>query len=93
MIKTEESELEQLKKHSLVVADTGDSTLIDQYQPEDSTTNPSLILQVAQKSDFADLLLMATKFGLKNFGHFCAPVTRSKKKVEASPVEWSEMSP
>ena len=42
-------ELDQLKKHSLVVADTGDFNLIEKYQPEDSTTNPTLILQVSKK--------------------------------------------
>lgn len=32
-IKVDESELEQLKRHSLVVADTGDFNLIEKYQP------------------------------------------------------------
>jgi transaldolase len=39
----------KLKQHTLVVADTGDFNLIEKYHPEDSTTNPSLILQVAKK--------------------------------------------
>jgi len=65
--KTEESELDQLKRHSLVVADTGDFNLIEKFQPEDSTTNPSLLLQVAKKPDFADILVNSIEFGLKNF--------------------------
>lgn len=35
--------LEQLKKHTVVVADTGDFNLIQTFKPQDSTTNPSLI--------------------------------------------------
>lgn len=66
-IKVDESELEQLKRHSLVVADTGDFNLIEKYQPEDSTTNPTLILQVAKRPDFQDILLESVEFGLRFF--------------------------
>jgi len=38
-------QLQQLKKHSLVVADTGDLEAIRRYQPQDATTNPSLLLK------------------------------------------------
>lgn len=37
--------LEGLRKYSLVVADTGDLEAIQRYQPQDATTNPSLILK------------------------------------------------
>nr|WP_297458903.1 transaldolase [uncultured Halomonas sp.] len=39
------SQLEALKRLSLVVADTGDLEAIRRYQPHDATTNPSLILK------------------------------------------------
>lgn len=39
------SQLQQLKQHSLVVADTGDLEAIRRYQPQDATTNPSLLLK------------------------------------------------
>ncbi|AQQ66924.1 transaldolase [Microbulbifer agarilyticus] len=42
------NKLEQLKKRSLVVADTGDIEAIRRYQPQDATTNPSLLLKAAQ---------------------------------------------
>ena len=38
------NKLEQLKSMTLVVADTGDLDAISQYQPQDATTNPSLLL-------------------------------------------------
>ena len=40
--------LEQLRKMTVVVADTGDFESIAQYQPRDATTNPSLIYKAAQ---------------------------------------------
>ena len=49
------------------MADTGDFNLIEQYQPEDSTTNPTLILQAAKNPDFANIIDSSIDFGLKNF--------------------------
>lgn len=37
--------LEALRRHTTVVADTGDVASIARYQPRDATTNPSLILK------------------------------------------------
>jgi transaldolase len=41
------TQLEQLRKITTVVADTGDITAIAKYKPEDATTNPSLLLKAA----------------------------------------------
>jgi transaldolase len=41
------SQLSSLAQMTTVVADTGDIEAIKQYQPEDATTNPSLILKAA----------------------------------------------
>ncbi|XUO83761.1 transaldolase [Halomonas sp. KM007] len=43
--------LSQLKEMTTVVADTGDLEAIRRFQPEDATTNPSLILQAAQQEE------------------------------------------
>lgn len=40
--------LSSLRKMTTVVAATGDITAIKRYQPQDATTNPSLILNAAQ---------------------------------------------
>ena len=37
--------LESLKRYTTVVADTGDFESIAEYEPQDATTNPSLIYQ------------------------------------------------
>ncbi|WP_375055444.1 transaldolase [Zobellella sp. DQSA1] len=51
--------LTQLRKLTTVVADTGDIDAIRKYQPQDATTNPSLILKAAQIPEYAPLLAEA----------------------------------
>ncbi|MDF3013981.1 MAG: transaldolase [Cellvibrio sp.] len=50
------SKLEQLKKFTDVVADTGDIEAIRLYKPVDATTNPSLVYKAAQMPQYQDLL-------------------------------------
>ena len=50
------NQLDALKKHTTVVADTGDFKQLAQFQPQDATTNPSLILKAVQKPEYAPLL-------------------------------------
>lgn len=50
------NQLEQLKQHTKVVADTGDFESMKEYTPLDATTNPSLILQAAGKSEYKHLV-------------------------------------
>jgi transaldolase len=53
---TSENQLDQLKKFTVVVADTGDFSTLKQYAPRDATTNPSLILKVADKPEYSFIL-------------------------------------
>ncbi|MCX7815454.1 MAG: transaldolase [Tepidimonas ignava] len=50
------NQLDALKRHTTVVADTGDFLQIAQFQPRDATTNPSLILKSVRKPEYAPLL-------------------------------------
>jgi len=50
------TQLDTLKKFTTVVADTGDFRQLAQFQPQDATTNPSLILKAVQKAEYAPLL-------------------------------------
>ena len=50
------NQLDALKQFTTVVADTGDFKQLAQFQPQDATTNPSLILKAVQKSEYAPLL-------------------------------------
>src|ERR1043165_9380708 len=53
---TKFSQLDQLKKFTKVVADTGDFESMRAYKPQDATTNASLILAAAQKPEYAALV-------------------------------------
>jgi transaldolase len=48
--------LEQLKQYSIVVADTGDFAGIKKFQPQDATTNPSLIAKAATMPEYRGLV-------------------------------------
>lgn len=56
------SKLDSLKEMTKVVADTGDINSIAKYKPIDATTNPSLILDAAQKQEYKPLIDEAIKF-------------------------------
>jgi transaldolase len=56
--------LEQLKqvnyiikdKYTVIVADTGDISLIKKSKPQDATTNPSLLVKSSEQTEYAHLL-------------------------------------
>ncbi|KAL0089439.1 transaldolase [Phycomyces blakesleeanus] len=56
------SVLDQIKKFTTIVADSGDFETIAQYKPQDATTNPSLILAASQKEQYAKLVDEAIEF-------------------------------
>ncbi len=48
--------LDALKQHSTVVADTGDIDAVAKWRPQDTTTNPSLLLAAAQDPRYRPLV-------------------------------------
>jgi len=50
------NQLDQLKKFTRVVADTGDFATLKEYAPQDATTNPSLILKASQMPVYKPLV-------------------------------------
>ena len=62
------NKLQQLKSMTTVVADTGDLDAIKQYQPQDATTNPSLVLKAAQMKPYAPLISEAKQWASKQGG-------------------------
>ena len=50
------SQLDELKQHSLVVADTGDIEQVARWKPQDATTNPSLLLTAAEDPRYQHLV-------------------------------------
>ena len=74
------NQLESLRKHSTVVADTGDIDAIARWKPQDATTNPSLLLAAAQDSRYrhlvdADADRMFVSFGKEILGHIAGRVS------------------
>jgi hypothetical protein len=57
------NQYEQLKEHTIVVADTGDVEAIRRVKPQDATTNPSLIFKAAQMEQYAGLIDNAIQYG------------------------------
>lgn len=55
------STLDSLKGLTTIVADTGDFALMEKYQPQDATTNPSLILKAASQEQYAHLVDKAVR--------------------------------
>merc|ERR1712010_369502 len=58
------STLDQLKKLTVIVADTGDVDSIEAFKPQDATTNPSLILAASKMEKYAHLFDDAVQYGL-----------------------------
>src|SRR5258708_21634794 len=48
--------LEQLRKYTVVVADTGDIDSMEKFRPTDATTNPSLITTAAQMPQYQPIV-------------------------------------
>jgi transaldolase len=59
------NKLEQLKKMTVIVADTGEFEEIKKYHPTDATTNPSLILQASSMPEYQPLIEEAVSWGRK----------------------------
>ncbi|MFC2502706.1 MAG: transaldolase [Cardiobacterium sp.] len=59
------NQLEALRAMTVVVADTGDIEAIRLYQPQDATTNPSLVLAASALPQYAPLIDNAIAYGKK----------------------------
>jgi len=66
--------LDALKQYTTVVSDSGDFQSIAQYQPQDATTNPSLILAAVKNPKYANLIDNAVKHGKAKGGDIDAQV-------------------
>ena len=62
------TQLEALRKQSLVVADTGDIEAVARWKPQDATTNPSLLLASCEDPRFRHLVDRDVDQVFVNFG-------------------------
>lgn len=79
--KTAMSALDQLKEHTVVVADSGDIKVIGQYKPTDATTNPSLILAAARMPEYQHLLQDAIHYAKAKSSNINEQVEAAMDKV------------
>ncbi|QWA13014.1 transaldolase [Sodalis ligni] len=63
------NQLEALKQLTVVVADSGDIESIRQFEPQDATTNPSLILKAAALPQYHALIDDALDYARKQGGN------------------------
>src|SRR5580765_7482251 len=64
--KTALNQLDQLKRFTKVVGDTGDFATLKEYAPQDATTNPSLVLKAAQMPGYKSLVERAIEDNRKS---------------------------
>ncbi|EDX9484603.1 transaldolase [Salmonella enterica] len=62
------NQLDGIKQFTTVVADSGDIESIRHYQPQDATTNPSLLLKAAGLEQYGHLIEDAIAWGEKHGG-------------------------
>ncbi|MDJ0651656.1 MAG: transaldolase [Simkaniaceae bacterium] len=62
------NKFDQLKEHTIIVADTGEIDEIKKYQPTDATTNPSLILKASEINEYRPLIEEAVSYGKSKGG-------------------------
>jgi transaldolase len=65
--------LEQLRKYTTVVADTGDMEAMEKFRPQDATTNPSLITAAAQMPQYQPIVDSVLKEARQELGAAAAP--------------------
>ena len=75
------NQLDALKTMTTIVADTGDIEAIRQYQPEDATTNPSLILSAAALPQYAPLIDEAIAYGKAHGADRAAQISEAEDKL------------
>src|SRR5687768_17128223 len=74
--------LDQLKKMTVVVADTGDINSIEKFKPRDATTNPSLIAAAAAMPAYAKIVDDALLWAKKD-----APASASTKEIVDTAID------
>ena len=75
------SQLEQLKTMTTVVADTGDFEAIDQYKPQDATTNPSLLLNAIKIEKYRPLAVEAVAWAKQQTSDNAQVISKAADKL------------
>jgi transaldolase len=82
--------LEQLRKMTVVVADTGDIEAIEKFTPRDATTNPSLITAAAEMPKYASIVDGTLLAARKELGDHAEPAKVANLAFERLAVEFGK---
>lgn len=63
------TQLEQLRRMSTIVADTGDLEAVERFQPVDCTTNPTIVLKAIGSDAYKDVVEEALSWGRQQGGN------------------------
>jgi transaldolase len=80
--------LAQLKRITVVVADTGDIKSMEKFRPQDATTNPSLITAAAQMPEYASIVDEALVWATREAGAGASPDAVVKSAIDRLSVEF-----
>ncbi|MDA8513057.1 transaldolase [Citrobacter sp. Igbk 14] len=75
------SQLDELKRLTTVVADSGDIEAVRRFKPQDATTNPSLILKAAAIPHYQHLIDDAVEFAIKQGGSEATQILNASDKL------------
>lgn len=78
------SQFDQLKNFSVLVCDHGDPEIVKASGAQDATTNPSLILKVAQNSKYQSFLNDAVRWGIQQNGDDVQTLTFILDKIQVN---------
>ena len=85
--------LEQLRKYTVVVADTGDIEAMEKFRPQDATTNPSLITAAAQMPQYQPIVDGVLKDARNELGEGATRRGRGEPRLPAAgDCVWEEDS-
>src|SRR3954454_15596860 len=82
--------LEQLRKMTVVVADTGDIEVIEIFRPRDATTNPSLITAAAEMPKYSQIVDDTLLAARKELGDSAEPAKVANLAFERLAVEFGK---
>ena len=75
------SQLDELKRVTTVVADSGDIEAVRRFKPQDATTNPSLILKAAAIPHYQSLIDHAIQYAVAQGGNRETQIINASDKL------------
>ena len=82
--------LEQLRKYSVIVVDTGDIESMEKFKPQDATTNPSHITTAAKMPKYQSILDSELLDARRELGAGAAPEAVANRAFQRLAITWGK---